>query len=684
MSLEIGWRAQPYAAEGGAAADGIRKQLGRPDLDLLTVLVRESAQNSWDARLDNQPVRFQLELRMVGPAHSPNWRDLLARGIRTASGLPLRETLKERTIRLLIVSDRGTTGLGGPTRADEHAPGDRDFVAFIRNVGEPRDKDFGGGTYGFGKGVFFLLARSASILVHTRTVVDGRLESRLIGCALWESYTEADEQGVARPYTGRHWWGELASDIVEPLSGARADAMARSLGLPGFADGESGTDIVVIDPHLDERTAEETAAYLAETIEWQLWPKMIPVGNAAPAMCFSVICDGRAVPVRDPETISPLSMFVRAYRTMRGEGGQTLACLKPVQDLGRLGLYRGYTGAFRATSASVMAGVEDGVHHVALMRAAELIVRYYPGPRTMSQSIGYAGVFKANAEIDDVYADAEPPTHDDWVPGQLDGSRRRFIRTTYTRINEQLEKIVDPGHSDRSSSASTPLGAVSSRFSSLVSGAWGDGGATDYGLIAPQVSVAPEPESVHFTPSQAYADPDSSSSLGPQFSWAPETAAAPNAPTTPAAFGERSPAMADAANSSWASASEYRALPAERSTAARNPKIRYEGDPEWDRRDGSAVILQRFTLPTPGMQTVQSRLAVALSDTGSSRETDPPAGAAQPVLVAWESDDGVSVTSPKLETNGGDGRQWRAVVRPAPDTLTEIDLHVAPLHGVTQ
>lgn len=682
--MEIGWRAQSYAADGGAAADGIRKQLGRPDLDLLTVLVRESAQNSWDARRGDQPVRFRLDLRTVGPAHIPNWRDLLARGIRTASGLPLRETLKERTIRLLIVSDRGTTGLGGPTRADEHAPGDRDFVSFIRNVGEARDKQLGGGTYGFGKGAFYLLARSASILVHTRTIVDGRFETRLIGCALWESYTEADQDGVTRPYTGRHWWGELASSIVEPLTGARADDIARALGLPSFEDGQTGTDIVVIDPDLDERTAEETAAYLAETIEWQLWPKVIAFDGAEPAMRFSVVCDGVTVPVRDPETTSPLSMFVRAYRTMRGEGGQSLACLKPFQDLGRLGLYRGYTGSFIATSASTMAGIEDGVHHVALMRGAELIVRYYPGPRTMSQSIGYAGVFKADIEIDDVYADAEPPTHDDWVPSQLDGNKRRFVNTTFTRINEKLEKIVESGHGDQSSSAATPLGAVSSLFSSLVSGAWGDGGFTDYGLVAPKVPVAEEPEPAYSTPGQNHADLDVPGLSTPQYTWVPDLVDTPNASTMPAAFGERQAAPMGSASSPSASGSAYRAVPTGRLTAARNPKIRYEGEPAWERRDGDAVILQYFTLPTPGMQSVQSRLAVALSDTGSSRETDPPAGAAQPVLLAWESDDGVIVTSLRLETNGGDGRRWRAVVRPAPDTLTDIALYVAPLQAVTQ
>src|SRR5579884_1213464 len=303
MSFDIGWRSQPYPPEGGTAAEGIRSQLGRPDLDLLTVLVREAAQNSWDARLLDRQVSFRLDLRTVGPAHIAKWREQLARGVPIASRLPLRETLNARSIRLLVVSDRGTTGLGGPTRADQHALDNRDFISFIRNVGEPRDKAFGGGTYGFGKGVFYLLAKSGAVLVHTRCIVDGRLESRLIGCALWQSYQEPHSDGSVRPFTGRHWWGRLAPDIVEPLTGRQAEAFARALGLPGFAYEETGTDIVVIDPDLDGRTPQDAAEYLADTVGWQLWPKMVAEPGLRPPMSFTVVCDGVEVPVPDPETV---------------------------------------------------------------------------------------------------------------------------------------------------------------------------------------------------------------------------------------------------------------------------------------------------------------------------------------------------------------------------------------------
>src|SRR3954465_5566363 len=56
------WIPEPKPPSGGLAAEGFYKLLGRPRLDPLTVLVRETAQNSWDARLNNgYPVGFTLQ-----------------------------------------------------------------------------------------------------------------------------------------------------------------------------------------------------------------------------------------------------------------------------------------------------------------------------------------------------------------------------------------------------------------------------------------------------------------------------------------------------------------------------------------------------------------------------------------------------------------------------------------------
>src|SRR5690606_26852557 len=113
-----------------------------------------------------EPVDYRIDLGTVSPAHAAAWRDLLTCNAPSREHLPLRPSLNGPVIRVMTVSDRGTTGLGGPTRADSAVTRNHDFVSFVRNVGEPRDNELGGGTYGFGKGVFYLVSQAGTILVH--------------------------------------------------------------------------------------------------------------------------------------------------------------------------------------------------------------------------------------------------------------------------------------------------------------------------------------------------------------------------------------------------------------------------------------------------------------------------------------------------------------------------------------
>lgn len=638
------WVSQPYPPEGASAAEGIRNQLGRPELDLLTILVRESAQNSWDARIpeSSAPVDYRIDLWTVGPAHAGAWRELLLNGAPPErDSFPLHEILRRSSIRVMAVSDRGTRGLGGPTRADVFEA-ERDFVSFIRNIGEPRETALGGGTYGFGKGIFYLLSNAGTILVHSRCrTAHGGYETRLIGCTLWKSYV-ASESGGNRRHTGRHWWGDTSDAVVEPLTGQDAEAVARRLGLRPFGPEETGTMVVVIDPILDELTPVEAAGYLAESIAWHLWPKMINTGGRLPDMRFSVTCDGVDFPVPDPRETRPLNMFVAAYENMIGPNGGELHCIRPKRYLGRLGLEKRITPPLEPSRASRMVDIEDIVHHVCLMRPAELVVTYRPGPKPPSVNQGYAGVFRADASMDEIYARAEPPTHDAWNPQSLERPESTFVQTTFRRIGEALENLLSLGGVARPGASSVALGAASSFFSGLVGGAWGIGGATAYskpGSTATRRKSKADYEEESTTPSGKDRPSPRTASLGTGGA----TAGGPD-------------------GSGLATASR------------RRPRVQYVGDPYYEDREDTSLLVQEFRLPAPGPQRVQMDLAITLPGTGG-RETDPPIGASMPELVGWEDSDGQVHGSDTFEIEGGESL-WRVLVLPAPDTVTEIGIKV--------
>jgi uncharacterized membrane protein len=64
------WFAAPYEPHGGTSGEGARRLLGQPSLDPLTVLVRETLQNAWDARVDarGHGIEYGIQLRTLDPS----------------------------------------------------------------------------------------------------------------------------------------------------------------------------------------------------------------------------------------------------------------------------------------------------------------------------------------------------------------------------------------------------------------------------------------------------------------------------------------------------------------------------------------------------------------------------------------------------------------------------------------
>jgi len=479
------WVSGAVPALGGITSEGIKNQLGRPALDRLTVLVRESAQNSWDAadRSSHDPVEFAIDISTLRGKALAAWRKKVAAGAPGPEHLDLVPCLESAAPLILTVSDRNTTGLAGPTRGDAIQPeetansGPLDYYNFVLMVGAPRDTHLGGGTYGFGKASYYGASAASTIVISTRCRNDeGELEHRLVGCALGHSYVED-----GRMFTGRHWWGAKASDpaAIEPLRNHDAEALADRLGLPPFEGDQLGTSIAIVCPQLDGRTPEEAASHIAEAMLWHLWPKMLNDDDGTPEMTFSVSLEGEPLDVPHPSTHPALRLFVDAYETQRAASrSRLLACGNPRQDLGRLGLERTFLPPPALSEVAVEAGLHDGVHHVCLMRSANLVVKYLAGPPMPDEHVWYAGVFKPGDELDDTFAEAEPPTHDDWVTTQLVGDDRTFVNTTFTRLREALREFTAPLEPQPEGSEAMPLGAASRSLGGLIARATGFGAST--------------------------------------------------------------------------------------------------------------------------------------------------------------------------------------------------------------
>lgn len=458
---ELDWYAAPYAP-GAIDADGLLKILGASEHDRLSLLVRETLQNSWDASRapSGGPIdaattpSYDLHLRTLGSRE----RDALTAlfGPTKAPKLPLHDELLADEVRVLEISDRGTVGLGGPTdnTLETHPDQRTDFASLVFSVGAPMTTKGGGGTFGFGKIATYAMSRARTVILHSLPTEGGPKDrspkERLIASAIGSSFAVK-----GRRFTGRHWWGRMTGSIG-PVEGRDAARAAKGVFSSGFSDGATGTSILVVQPDLGDLSPDEAAQRIVASVLWNAWPKMVPwPGVDEPPMRITVRIDGRSVPVPDPRSMRPFAGFVHALDEIRrrqstGDRPRPTSSGWSTPDTRPMGVLRHYVksvdsqkpaahvGLITAvetirpampslTGDSVereLAGIGDHCHHMALMRGAELIVRYLPGPVHPGEADGleWAAVFKCDPSHDELFARAEPPTHDDWRSGQLDGS----------------------------------------------------------------------------------------------------------------------------------------------------------------------------------------------------------------------------------------------------------------------
>lgn len=432
---------EKFSPSGGTAADGVKKLLGSPALTLLQTVIRETVQNTWDARLTDFGVRYQVRLRSLLDSAADALRTQVFAQLPEASSVaPLAEYLSEQSNVVLEISDWGTRGLGGPTRADVVPnPGESsDFVDFVRNIGVANDNDNRGGTYGYGKSSLYSMSGCATAIIYSVANVGGRIERRFIACHLGTTWNDPANGRM----TGRHWWGTATEDrsYVEPLNGEAAAVAAASLGMPTRSDADTGTTVLVLAPKLSEDSLESALGEIQETLMWFFWPKMLEV-DGVPPICFETFLEQQKVQLPHPEQFPPLGLFVEAYRTLKhgGPGAMEVRCERPRKLLGRCAVRRGFRGDRHHLVPPEGSVIPRSSAHIAVMRPIELVVRYIEGAALPAEGLEWAGVFICgpDSDVEQAFADSEPPAHDDWIPDKLPrGPQKTYVNVALRKLRE--------------------------------------------------------------------------------------------------------------------------------------------------------------------------------------------------------------------------------------------------------
>lgn len=429
---------EQYRPEGNIDARAARRAIGRPHLGFWESFLRETIQNSWDARLpDTKQIRYHAEGFFASPAQMRALREEVF--TTEPDNMAIVALLESNEVPILVVTDSHTKGLQGPTRADLATDEPTHFIDFVRNIGRAHDKAIGGGTYGFGKGVLYDASVCTTIIVFTRTSYRGMPVSRLIAIGQGDSYNDGRHR-----YTGRHWWG-IAGDTsaAEPLTDLAAEALAARLGINRIPEGETGTSIAVIGPVAqNDETLDQILDQIATAAMHWAWPHMIGTGSGA-TIDFRFTTDGDEVAVPQPSVDPLYRHYAGAYRRATAIlSGREVEPSWPWQDhpirserpKAALGVLV-FKYVQRESLPSGEGIVEVPTDHIALMRDPRLVVRYMSVPRN-PEGLATIGVFVSHPDMDEQFAMSEPVAHDDWAPENLRTEKydRNLVKQTLDKI----------------------------------------------------------------------------------------------------------------------------------------------------------------------------------------------------------------------------------------------------------
>jgi len=494
VSPQLNWIPKRFSP-GDFDGAGQERVLGMSQLSSVETLIRETAQNSWDARLEGRVPEYHVELRSAGDELRRDLSELLG----CPANLGLEEAWRDPALRLLEIRDRKTTGLDGPFRlgvSDEESTDN--YKDLILKLGVPRSDGGGGGTYGFGKTAAYAFSRRGTLIYWTRCWDGGVLQDRLVASGMGESFEIAGDE-----FTGRHWWGVSAPDgSVLPLLDEDARLIGERIFSQGFSDGETGTSILIIDPVLEADTgsdaehstsdgwgepAKEFSALARTAIRQHLWPKLTPPpGSTEPPMKIQLLADGQDIDLGAPDRGAwrHWASALNAVRSVRsGDKGVEIESIDGPSphliEITRFSEVIGHLSVVRRVQPPAAISADDDLDpagpgtsygRLALMRGqAELVVRTESGGQDEgSTGTDWFAVYKASDHRDRDYAATEPPAHDDWVAESAEPENKRLVNLTRRKIKEALRSLLAPVDLAQAGSSRVATSALAHELGSLL------------------------------------------------------------------------------------------------------------------------------------------------------------------------------------------------------------------------
>lgn len=456
---------QAVSGDGSINQDAVEKLFDKNSSGPWGEFFREVFQNSNDARLSkSETFKFSIEVASIDSTFAQTLNDtvaLMSEEVRQSLGF--QDGAVSQDSNLLLVTDSNTSGLSGDVHP-RTAQGRSNFVNFFYKLGQDLGRSEGGGSFGFGRNVFFPASRNRTIFVFTRYINElGQPDCRFMGMSAGKHF---DLKGIN--YTGRHWWG-LPGDgdtPVMPFSGNEASDLAKKFGLFESLPDGTGTVVGVLNPNHDD--SGELIETLRACALVYAWPHLAPLFEGGPVSSeFVFRIDGLEIAPHDPAKVtSPVHIFYQAYLDqLNGKASGSSGHISPIEyvkghdglfaefniprsekTIGVLSWSRWPNAALPKTGDVFRAVGLPQNDSIALVRDARIVVRYLPIDRREDDTIA-RGVFVVSPNYDKVFRKSENLNHDDWSPSRLNLPRGSSnpVRQVLEAIPKQFRSTVGPG-----------------------------------------------------------------------------------------------------------------------------------------------------------------------------------------------------------------------------------------------
>lgn len=273
--------------------DSVLRGLQDRGISLLDLFVRESIQNSLDAAKPNTDDSFIEKFNKANPPVIVNL------DVDTFSFHDLAKHFEKLSLcesklgdsskpKFLSISDRNTVGLRGPlcdteleNYSNKKLP--QNLRNLVYNVGVPQDKIGAGGSWGYGKTIYYRLGRGF-VIFYSRIKVEfpeeyrdedeildgGDYQSRLVACLIEKPDDLNALFGRQNLDSGIAWWGECYPDAQSAKTRPITDpteikSILNVFGLQPYSGTETGTTIII--PFINEEKLLENAKQYSKNCE---------------------------------------------------------------------------------------------------------------------------------------------------------------------------------------------------------------------------------------------------------------------------------------------------------------------------------------------------------------------------------------------------------------------------------